>query len=72
MNDEDPYAEEMLEKSQFISQNIINNVNLYSDEEIADILLMQQSMEFHIERDNMDKAITECRNLYNYIQEITN
>ena len=51
--------------------NIINNVNLYSDEEIADILLMQQSMEFHIERDNMDKAITECRNLYNYIQEIT-
>ena len=71
MNDEDPYAEEMLEKSQFISQNIINNVNLYSDEEIADILLMQQSMEFHIERDNMDKAITECRNLYNYIQEIT-
>lgn len=71
MNDEDPYAEEMLEKSQFISQNIINNVNLYTNEEIEDILLMQQSMEFHIERDNMDKAITECRNLYNYIQEIT-
>ena len=72
MNDDDPYAEEMLEKSQFISQNIINNVNLYTNEEIEDILLMQQSMEFHIERDNMDKAITECRNLYNYIQEITN
>ena len=59
MNDDDPYAEEMLEKSQFISQNIINNVNLYTNEEIEDILLMQQSMEFHIERDNMDKAITE-------------
>ena len=70
MKDEDPYAEEMLEKSQFISQNIINNVDLYSNEEIADILLMQQSMEFHIERDNMDKAITECRNLYNKINEI--
>jgi len=72
MNDDDPHAEEMLEKSQFISQNIINNVNLYTNEEIEDILLMQQSMEFHIERDNMDKAIAECRNLYNYIQEITN
>jgi hypothetical protein len=72
MNDEDPHAEEMLQKGQYISENIINNVNLYTDEEIQDILLMQESMEFHIKQDNMDKAIAECRNLYNYIQEITN
>jgi hypothetical protein len=72
MNDDDPHAEEMLEKSQFISHNIINNVNLYTDKEVEDILLMQQSMEFHIDRGNTGNAVAECRNLYDYIQKIIN
>lgn len=72
MNDNDPYAEEMLDKSQFITENIINNVHLYTNEEIEDILLMQESMEFHIKQDNTERAIAECRILYNYISKITN
>ena len=71
MEDDDPHAEEMLEKSGFIVEMLANNIHLYSDEQIQDILLMQQSMEFFLKEDNTSKAIIECRNLYNYISEIT-
>ena len=71
MEDDDPHAEEMLEKSGFIVEMLANNIHLYSDEQIQDILLMQQSMEFYLKEDDTSKAIIECRNLYNYISEIT-
>lgn len=71
MEDNDPYADEMLEKSGFIVEQLAKNIHLYSDEQIQDILLMQQSMEFFLKEDNTDKAIIECRNLYNYLSEIT-
>ena len=71
MEDDDPHAEEMLEKSSLIVETLTNNIHLYSDEQIEDILLMQQSMEFFLKEDNTNKAIIECRNLYNYISEIT-
>jgi hypothetical protein len=71
MEDDDPHAEEMLEKSAFIVETLTNNIHLYSDEQVQDILLMQQSMEFSLQQDTTDKAIIECRNLYNYISEIT-
>lgn len=72
MEDADPFAEEMLEKSLFVVEAIANNVNNFTDEEVADVMMMQQSMEFYLKQDNMDKAIIECRNLYNQIKEITN
>ena len=71
MEDDDPHASEMLEKSQYIVETITNNINLYSDEQVQDILLMQQSMEFYLKQDDTNKAIIECRNLYNYLSEIT-
>ena len=71
MEDDDPYASEMLEKSQYIVDTLAKDIHLYSDEQIEDILLMQQSMEFFLKEDNTDKAIIECRNLYNYISEIS-
>lgn len=71
MDDNDPHADEMLEKSGFIVEQLAKNIHLYSDEQIQDILLMQQSMEFFLKEDNTDKAIIECRNLYNYLSEIT-
>ena len=71
MEDDDPHAEEMLEKSQYIVETLANNIHLYSDQQIEDILLMQQSMEFSLQQETTDKAIIECRNLYNYISEIT-
>ena len=71
MEDDDPHADEMLEKSAFIVNQLSNNIHLYSDEQIEDILLMQQSMEFFLKQDDTNKAIIECRNLYNYISEIT-
>ena len=71
MQDDDPYASEMLEKSQYIVDTLAKDIHLYSNEQIEDILLMQQSMEFYLKEDNMDKAIIECRNLYNYLSEIT-
>lgn len=71
MEDDDPHADEMLEKSAFIVNQLSNNIHLYSDEQIENILLMQQSMEFFLKQDDTNKAIIECRNLYNYISEIT-
>ena len=71
MEDDDPHAEEMLEKSQYIAETIAKDIHLYSDQQIEDILLMQQSMEFSLQQETTDKAIIECRNLYNYISEIS-
>lgn len=70
MDENDPYAEEMLEKSLYIVENIANHVDNFTDEEIADIMMMQESMDFYLKQDNIDKAIIECRNLYNKIKEI--
>ena len=71
MEDDDPHASEMLEKSAFIVKALENNIHHYSDEQVAQLLLMQQSMEFYLKQDNTNKAIIECRNLYNYLSEIT-
>ena len=72
MDEDDPYAEEMLEKSLYICESIINHVENFTDEEIGDVMMMQESMEFYLKQDNTDKAIIECRNLYNKINEIIN
>jgi len=71
MEDDDPHADEMLEKSNFIVNQLAKDIHLYSDQQIEDILLMQQSMEFFLKQDDTNKAIIECRNLYNYLSEIT-
>jgi len=71
MEDDDPHASEMLEKSAFIVKALENNIHHYSDSQVAQLLLMQQSMEFFLKENNTNKAIIECRNLYNYISEIT-
>ena len=72
MDDEDPYAEEMLAKSLYICESIINHVDNFTDEQVADVMMMQESMDFYLKNDNVDKAIIECRNLYNKINEIIN
>ena len=70
MDEDDPYAEEMLEKSLYIVENIANHVENFTTQEIADVMMMQESMDFYLKQDNIDKAIIECRNLYNKINEI--
>ena len=70
MDESDPYAEEMLEKSLYICESIINHIENFTDDEVADVMMMQESMEFYLKNDNVDKAIIECRNLYNKIKEI--
>ena len=72
MDESDPYAEEMLAKSLYICESIANHVDNFTDEEIADVMIMQESMDFYLKQDNTDKAIIECRNLYNKINEIIN
>ena len=72
MQEDDPYAEEMLEKSLYIVENIANHIDNFTDDEVADVMMMQESMDFYLKNDNMDKAIIECRNLYNKINEIIN
>jgi hypothetical protein len=71
MEDDDPHAEEMLEKSLFIVETLAKDIHLYSDEQIQDVMMMQESMEFQLKQNNTNKSIIECRNLYNYISEIT-
>ena len=72
MQEDDPYAEEMLAKSLYIVENIANHVDNFTDDEVADVMMMQESMDFYLKQDNMNKAIIECRNLYNKINEIIN
>ena len=72
MQEDDPYAEEMLAKSLYIVENIANHIDNFTDDEVADVMMMQESMDFYLKNDNMDKAIIECRNLYNKINEIIN
>lgn len=71
MDDTDPYAEEMLEKSLYIVENLAKHIDNFNDDEIEEVILMQQSMEFYLKQDDMNKAIIECRNLYNKIIQIT-
>ena len=70
MDDNDPHAEEMLEKSLYIVENLAKYVDTFNEDQLEDIVLMQQSMDFHLKQDNTHKAIIECRNLYNKIQQI--
>ena len=70
MQEDDPYAEEMLEKSLYIVENIANHIDNFTDDEVADVMMMQESMDFYLKQDNTNKAIIECRNLYNKIQQI--
>jgi hypothetical protein len=70
MDDLDPHAEEMLEKSLYIVDNLAKYVDTFNEDQLESIILMQQSMDFYIKQDNMNKAIIECRNLYNKIQQI--
>jgi hypothetical protein len=72
MDENDPYAEEMLAKSLYICESIANHVDNFTDDEVADVMMMQESMDFYLKNDNMNKAIIECRNLYNKIQQIIN
>ena len=72
MQEDDPYAEEMLEKSLYIVENIANHVDNFTEQEVLDVMMMQESMDFYLKNDNIDKAIIECRNLYNKIQQIIN
>lgn len=72
MDESDPYAEEMLAKSLYIVENIANHIENFTDQEIQDVMMMQESMDFYLKQDNIDKAIIECRNLYNKIKEIIN
>jgi hypothetical protein len=71
MEDDDPHADEMLERSQYIVETLESNIHHYSNEQVEKLLLMQQSMEFQLKQNNTNKAIIECRNLYNYLSEIT-
>jgi hypothetical protein len=61
----------MLERSQYIVETLESNIHHYSNEQVEKLLLMQQSMEFQLKQNNTNKAIIECRNLYNYLSEIT-
>ena len=70
MDDHDPHAEEMLEKSLYIVENLAKYVDTFDQDDLESITLMQQSMDFYLKQDNMNKAIIECRNLYNKIQQI--
>ena len=70
MDDFDPHAEEMLEKSLYIVENLTKYVDTFDQDDLESITLMQESMDFYLKQDNMDKAIIECRNLYNKIQQI--
>ena len=72
MDDHDPHAEEMLEKSLYIVDNLAKYVDTFNEEQLESIMLMQQSMDFYLKQENMNKAIIECRNLYNKIQQIIN
>ena len=70
MDDLDPQAIRMLELSELIVTRISFNIDNFSTEQINKLETMQESLDFHLEQDNLNNAINEAEHLNTYLEEI--
>lgn len=65
--DDDSQYENTLILSYEIIQLIEQNIMLFNDEETEAVLMSNESISFHLENDNPDRAYTEALNLKEYL-----
>lgn len=70
MDDFDPQSERILELSELIINKISSNINNFSKEQINKLETMQESLDFHLEQDNLNNAMNEAEHLNKYLDEI--
>jgi len=70
MDDFDPQAQRMLELSELIVNKISLNINNFSADQISNLETMQESLDFHLEQDNLNNAVNEAEHLNTYLEEI--
>lgn len=70
MDDFDPQAIKMLELSELIVNKISLNINNFSTDQISTLETMQESLDFHLEQDNLNNAVNEAEHLNKYLDEI--
>jgi len=70
MDDSDPQAIRMLELSELIVNKISLNISNFDSEQISKLETMQETLDFHLEQDNIDNAVNEAEHLNTYLEEI--
>jgi|TARA_B100001093_G_scaffold496281_1_gene541733 hypothetical protein len=67
MDDTDPSSDEVLQLTLEILQLIESKVSLISDDEMNEVLMSNESIQFFLEQDNPERALLEARNLKKYL-----
>jgi|TARA_Y100000289_G_scaffold61499_1_gene69625 hypothetical protein len=70
MDDFDPQAQRMLELSELIVNKISSNISNFNTDQINSIETMQESLDFHLQQDNLNNAINEAEHLNKYLDQI--
>ena len=70
IDDEDPSAEEVLQLTLEILHLIESKASLISDDEMNEVLVSNESIQFFIEQDDTDRALLEARNLKKYLMRL--
>ena len=70
MDDFDPQAIKMLELSELIVNKISLNIDNFDEDQISNLETMQESLDFHLEQDNLNNAVNEAEHLNKYLDKI--
>jgi hypothetical protein len=64
--------EDVLQLSYEIIQLIEQNISCFTDEETENVITSNESISFHVENDNIDRAYIEALNLKEYLIKLKN
>ena len=70
IDDLDPNAEEVLQLTLEILNLIESKVSFISDDEMNEVLMSNESIQFFIEQDNTERALLQARNLKKYLMRL--
>jgi hypothetical protein len=69
----DKYREDdVLQLSYEIIQLIEQNISCFNDDETENVITSNESISFHVENDNIDRAYIEALNLKKYLIKLKN
>jgi hypothetical protein len=69
----DKYSEDdVLQLSYEIIQLIEQNISCFNDDETENVITSNESISFHVENDNIDRAYIEALNLKKYLIKLKN
>jgi|TARA_R110001592_G_scaffold155_1_gene910 hypothetical protein len=64
--------DDVLQLSYEIIQLIEQNISCFNDKETGNVITSNESISFHVENDNIDRAYIEARNLKEYLIKLKN